>query len=331
MAKRSWLRTGIIVSGAAAAGFGVWVFTRDGGSPRTPSSVASSTTQLSGRNLRALSKQIDLPFYWAGPRDNVTYEFTETADRRVYVRYLPAGVAAGSATPYLTVASYPVADAYAVTRTAAHKPGAVALDDGGQGVAFYTRARPTNAYLAFPRANVQIELYDPSPQALRELVASGRIQPVSESTPGVAVQTKAAPTTPAALSALAGKLGHPIFWLGRIPETTLELSRSPDGRVYLRYLPAGVAAGTAKPYLTVATYPLAGAAATTASSAHEPGAVRIQLPGAAAAGAVAFFNKARPTNVYIAQAGSNEQVEVFDPSAAHAHELVAGGKVQPVP
>ncbi len=58
--------------------------------------------------------------------------------------------------------------------------------------------------------------------------------------------------------------------------------------------------------------------------------MRIQLPGPAG-GAVAFFNKARPTNVYVAQAGSDEQVEVFDPSAVHAHELVAGGKVQPVP
>ena len=239
MAKRSWLRAGIIISAAAAVGLAVGLFTRDGGSPRTPSSVASNTTQLSGRNLRALSKQIDLPFYWAGPRNGVTYEFTETADRRVYVRYLPAGVAAGLDDAVPDGRDVPGRERVRASRgAAAHKPGAVALDDGGQGVAFYTQARPTNVYLAFPRGNVQIELYDPSPQALRELVAAGRIQPVSESTPGVAVQTKAARTTPAALKALAGKLGHPIFWLGRIPQHDARAVPLP-GRPRLSPLPAG--------------------------------------------------------------------------------------------
>ena len=179
--NRSWLRVVIIVSLAAVVGFGLWLFVRDdeSGGAQEAAPAQSSTAQLSGRNLVALGESLDRPFYWAGPRNGVSYEFTETADRKIFVRYLPAGVAAGSAKPYLTVATYPVANAYAVTRTAAGRPGSVRLNGKGGGVAFYDKERPTNVYIAFPRGNVQVELYAPEPRVLRQLVAAGRIRPVS--------------------------------------------------------------------------------------------------------------------------------------------------------
>jgi hypothetical protein len=33
------------------------------------------------------------PVYWAGPRPSYTYELTRTSDGRIFVRYLPTGVA----------------------------------------------------------------------------------------------------------------------------------------------------------------------------------------------------------------------------------------------
>ncbi len=333
--NRSWLRVVIIVSLAAAVGFGLWLVGRDdeSGGAQEAAPVQSSTAQLSSRDLVALGESLDRPFYWAGPRDGVSYEFTETADRKIFVRYLPTGVAAGSAEPYLTVASYPVANAYAVTRTAAGRPGSVRLSGKRGGIAFYSKERPTNVYIAFPRGNTQVELYAPEPRVLRQLVAAGRIRPVSPaalsdaSTEPNAAWPRAERTSPAELKRLASELGHPIFWLGRIPQTTLELSRSANGRVYLRYLPAGVAVGSSKPHLTVVTYPLEGAVAATRQTAQQQGAVRIALPG----GAVAFYTTALPTNVYAAVPGSDTQVEVFDPSAGRAHELVAADRIQPVP
>ena len=53
----------------------------------------------------------------------------------------------------------------------------------------------------------------------------------------------------------------------------------------------------------------------------------IPLPG----GAVAFYAKERPTNVYVAVPGTDTQVEVFGPSAENVHDLVAGRRVQQVP
>ena len=122
--NRSWLRVVIIVSLAAVVGFGLWLFVRndESGGAQEASHSQSSTAQLSARNLVALGESLGRPFYWAGPRDGVSYEFTATADQKIFVRYLPAGVAAGSAKPYLTVATYPVANAYAVRRAAAGCP-----------------------------------------------------------------------------------------------------------------------------------------------------------------------------------------------------------------
>ena len=53
--------------------------------------------------------------YWAGPKANHAYELTIGANGNTFVRYLPPGVAAGDPRAYLTVASYPLRDAFAVT------------------------------------------------------------------------------------------------------------------------------------------------------------------------------------------------------------------------
>ena len=221
---------------APASGWSSATTTRGSQSAAAP--ARSSTAQLSGRNLVALGDSLGRPFYWAGQRDGVSYEFTENADGRIFVRYLPAGVEAGSAEPYLTVATYPVANAYAVTRSAAGQPGAVRLTGKDGAVAFYEKQKPTNVYLAFPRGNVQIELYAPTPGALRELVTGGRIRPVS---PVAAQQGDSRAAHLAGRAERARLRARPPDLLARAdPRTKLELSRSSAGnRIYLRYLPEG--------------------------------------------------------------------------------------------
>jgi hypothetical protein len=323
---RRWVRVTIAVAFAAVAAVVAWLLVRHFDGRSTKSHATSSTTDVSAVNLRSLAIALGRPVYWVGPRKGVTYEFTETADRRIYVRYLPKGVAAGSPKPFLTVASYPVENAFAVTTRAANGGGTVKLDTGGGGVAFYNSARPTNAYVAFPGSNVQIEIFDPSGRLARRLVSAGRVRQITASSSGWAVQTQASHTTPADLRRLSSSLQRPIYWLGRIPGTTLELSRSPDGRVYLRYLPAGVAPGSPRGYLTVASYPLATGFIDTKDAAGDPDTVKIPLPN----GAVAFYARARPTNVYVAFPGVPEQVEVFDPSAGRVHALIAADRIEPV-
>ena len=315
----------IVAAVAAVAGIAVWLILHFEGSG-AGGKASSSSTDVSARSLVALAASLGRPVYWAGPEDGVTYEFTETADRRVYVRYLPKGVAAGTTKPFLTVASYPVAHAFTITRKAAARSDAVRLRVGGGGVGFYSRARPTNVYVAFPHANVQIEVYDPAPAAAQKLVAAARIHPVAAVAAGAVVRTHPAAATRAGLKQLAATLGRPIYWLGQIEGTTLELTRTPDGRIYIRYLPAGVAPGSSAPALTVATYPAADGLAATTAAARKPDGIRIPLPH----GAVAFFARRRPTNVYVAFPGVREQIEVFDPSTRRVRALVAANRLTPV-
>jgi hypothetical protein len=129
------------------------------------------------------------------------------------------------------------------------------------------------------------------------------------------------------LNRFASSVGHPIYWVGSQPRFTYELSRTKDGRVYIRYLPPGVKLGDSRPkYLAIGTYPQPRAFATLRATAKKQGAQMIHLAG----GGLAFQYKSRPTSVYLAYPGSNYQIEVFDPSPRRALELVASGQVKPV-
>jgi hypothetical protein len=164
---------------------------------------------------------------------------------------------------------------------------------------------------------------------VRSLVAAGRVRQVSSSAPAAlpAAQTEASRTSVSALHTLAVKLDEPVFWLGAQPGHTLELTRGPYGRIDLRYLPGGAAPGSPRPFLAVGTYPLAHAFQTTVAASKAAEAVSIPLPN----GAVAFYSKTRPTNVYVAFPGVNEQIEVYDPSPRVVHRLIAAGKLTQVP
>jgi hypothetical protein len=128
------------------------------------------------------------------------------------------------------------------------------------------------------------------------------------------------------LTALPGVLGHPVYWAGPRAGATYELTRSPDGRVYIRYLTGGAKIGSPLPdFLTVGTYVVPNAAAAVRAAANQPGAVAVHVPGG-----FGFYNNARPTSVYFAFRGSNVQVETYDPSSAVARRLVETGAIKPV-
>src|SRR5437764_3495628 len=82
------------------------------------------------------------------------------------------------------------------------------------------------------------------------------------------------------LDAFASSVGHPIYWAGSQPSFTYELSRTKDGRVYIRYLPPGVKLGTrSSKYLTVGTYPQKNAFSTLLATAKKQGMQLIKLGG----------------------------------------------------
>jgi hypothetical protein len=322
-----WLRLGALglLACAVLAAFGFWWFgvrqaattrstTIDSTATLTP--VGGRAVAISERGLHTLAL-LGRVLYWAGSRPDVTYELTQHRDGRVYLRYLARGTRLGSQKAFLTIGSYPVANAYAVTRNVARRAGSVQVPVGQEAVAFYRRRLPTNIYPAFRGGDSQIEIFDPSPENAVRLVAGGVIRQV-EGAAAAPPSQRARPSAvyPEPLALLAKRLGRPLYWAGRRRGARYELTRTPDGHVYVRYLPEGAKAGSSRPYLTVGTYPLANAYATTEAAAKRPGSVRIDVPGG-----VGFYSESRPSSVYIAFRGVSEQVEVFDPSSARAREV----------
>jgi hypothetical protein len=185
--ERSWalrpeLRVGAIVAVALAAAAVVWLLARDdsgGSSATTPNVAAIPAVSASPGRLRDLSVEAGRPIYWLGPQADRTYELTRTTLDRIYVRYLPSGVAVGTTeAKYPLVGTYPVDSAYDVLTQLAKRSGESSFTAPKGGFAVYSTEQPTNIYLAYPGSDVQIEVFDPSAERARELVASGHVVPV---------------------------------------------------------------------------------------------------------------------------------------------------------
>jgi hypothetical protein len=137
------------------------------------------------------------------------------------------------------------------------------------------------------------------------------------------------PVPPVGLSAgglhtLAGAVGQPIYWVGPKPDYLYELTRTPEGNVFIRYLPPNVDVGAkSAKYLVVATYPFRNAYAALQQAADGR---ELQIPG----GGIASVDRAHPTSVYVAYPGVDYQIEVYDPSPARSLQVARSGEVRPV-
>jgi hypothetical protein len=332
------LAFGAAIAVALAAGFVTWLLVRNDHTSSSTRAQLSAAVAVTPGRLRSLAVSAQHPVFWLGPEPGFTYELTQTTDGRIYVRYLPHGVAIGVKKPYLTVATYPFPGAFAAIRKQAAVKGAVLTRLADGGLALLDTAYPQSVHLAYPGVNYQIEVFDPSPGRAMELVAAGKLSSFGRLTaapPSPATTTTGTPSTSAsapsaasvaALEALAAQLGHPIYWAGPKTGYTYELTRAADGRVYIRYLPAGVRVGDPRPgFLTVATYPFPGA--YTAVKRTAKGAVKLTL----AHGGIGVVDGQYPQSIHLAYPGVAYQVEVFDPSPSAGRKLVAAGRIVPVP
>jgi len=131
----------------------------------------------------------------------------------------------------------------------------------------------------------------------------------------------------ARLTQFAASAGHPVFWAGPEHGMSYELTRTPSGRVYVRYLSAHTVAGDARAdFLTVGTYPSDHAYADLERAAKADDVLAARLDSGAL---MVVANKA-PTNVYLAYRNLPYQIEVFDPSGETARELALAGEIEPI-
>jgi len=304
---------------AVAVAILVWLLVRDDGTERS-SPKRATATGVSLEKLNAIAATVPHPVYWAGAQPGSTYELTRTGDGRIYIRYLPRGTKPGSARgDFLTVGTYPQQNAFETLKATATAQDAETIPLSGRGLAFQDSNRPTSVYAAYPGSDYQVEVFAPSGGRALELVRAGKLAPL------VTPASRAA--SRAQLRSLASALGHPVYWAGARRDTTYELTRTKDGRVYVRYLPRGVRIGdNSARYDTVGTYPQRDTFTNLTAAAAKLQATVFDLPG----GGRAYIDTKRPTSAYLAYPGADVQVEVYTPDPAKTEQLVTSREIRPV-
>jgi hypothetical protein len=319
-AQTARFRAGAVIAIAVAVGLILWLALRNTGS--SSSSSSSNATAVSFEQIKTLAASVGHPVFWVGPKAGYTYELTRTSNGSIYVRYLPPGVKVGVKQPYLTVATYPFAGAYAALQAVATQRDSTAVNVRHHGIAVSSSRDAASVHAAYPGVDYQVEVFDPTPGTATAMVTAGQLAAVG----GLKETTQsAAPAavSPAGLKALASSLGHPIYWVGARRSYTYEVTRTSNGRVFIRYLPPGVKVGAKPPYLTVATYPYPGAYAATKALTAGSNTVTFKLAG----GGLAVLDTTHPQSIHLAFPSSDYQVEVFDPSPAAVRQIVSSGRV----
>jgi hypothetical protein len=177
LSNRTAERRQLLVLGAAvvfAATLVGWLLLSHGNGK--PADVAAGPALVSTAQLASAAHSLGRPIYWAGPRDDSSYELTVTDSGRVYVRYLPRGAVAGDRrADFLTVGTYPGDHAYEHLKKVSTGPAVHSnlLDDGALLVA--PKQLPKSVYLAYPNGQYQVEVYDSSAGAARTLALNGVI------------------------------------------------------------------------------------------------------------------------------------------------------------
>jgi hypothetical protein len=178
-ARQALLQVAVLAVAVAAAAVVVgWLLLRSEGGTAIPT-VSGGPTLVSQTQLEDFAKTVDRPLYWAGPKDGFSLELTQTTGGRIFVRYLPRGVAAGDPRPeFLSVGTYAGPSSFADLKRASARTNAVSLELPGGGLAVFDSKKPTSVYFGYPDAKYQVEVFSPSGETARTLVLTGHVTPV---------------------------------------------------------------------------------------------------------------------------------------------------------
>jgi hypothetical protein len=152
-----------------------------GGKDGEAAPVQEGPRVVDATEVEDLEATLGHPVYWAGPSGRDDLELTVEADGSVYLRYLPRETKPGNPRQeFLTVGTYPVADAQAALQRTAEANGTqlMRLDDGS--IVLPNPASAGSVYLAHPDSDLEIEVYDPKSGQALQLIRAKAIEPVGE-------------------------------------------------------------------------------------------------------------------------------------------------------
>jgi hypothetical protein len=164
------LRLLLVAALAAAAAFLLLAGNRQEASTTAEPAIVETA------ELAAFARERDRPVYWGGTIAGTSLELSETSSG-TFVRYLDPGVGPGDERPALTVATYPMASAFATATSRAQQPGMTVRRTRNAGIAVWDRDRPTSVYVAFRGSPALIEVFAPVARDARALALSGSIRP----------------------------------------------------------------------------------------------------------------------------------------------------------
>jgi hypothetical protein len=126
----------------------------------------------------------------------------------------------------------------------------------------------------------------------------------------------------------AGGLDHTAYWLGTRPGVdSYELTSTPDGRIYIRYLTEGAKAGdTRASFLSVGTYEIPDALDALRTAEKAGGTKGItQSPGAT------LLQGGNGLSTYVVLDDEPDlQIEIYDPTPGESFKLAKSEDLEPL-
>jgi hypothetical protein len=161
---------------AATGAYAALMLTRDDAPVLPP---AGQPALLTAEALAAVTATVGHDVYGIAAPAGTRPEVTRAASGEVWVRYLSGDARLGDRrADYLTVGTYPRADALAAAEAAARgkQTRSTELRDGG--VMLWSVERPESVYAASPGSDLLVEVYSPDPERARALVTGGEVAPL---------------------------------------------------------------------------------------------------------------------------------------------------------
>jgi hypothetical protein len=141
-----------------------------------PAPAASAAVGVSPVELAKRADELGAPVYWAGTLPSRTLELTASRTGS-FVRYLPAGVPVGGEDRTLTIATYPMPDAYVTAAGRAKADGMTSSRTKNGGLAVWSTKQPTSVYVAWPGVPSLIEVYAPDAADAHATALSASLRP----------------------------------------------------------------------------------------------------------------------------------------------------------